>query len=164
MVVFSLATEQYGIRITQVQEITRLSKIIKVPRAPQYVEGVVNLRGEVIPVIDLRKRFELEAREYNQFSRIIVTDIHSKKIGLIVDSVLEVLRIGKTCIENPPDICEAQGTEQILEGIASLQERMIMMLNLENLLQGKEWKKIEKIGQTGNQIPPTSGSKLKKQR
>jgi len=164
MVVFSLASEQYGIRITQVQEINRLSKITKVPRAPRYVEGVVNLRGEVIPVIDLRKRFELESKEYNQFTRIIVSDIHNKKVGMIVDAVLEVLRVGKNRIENPPDICEAQGADRFLEGIANLQERMIMMINLENLLQDKEWKKLEKISQTGSQEPAPSGAKLKKQR
>jgi len=164
MVVFSLASEQYGIRITQVQEINRLSKITKVPRAPRYVEGVVNLRGEVIPVIDLRKRFELESKEYNQFTRIIVSDIHNKKVGMIVDAVLEVLRVGKNRIENPPDICEAQGADRFLEGIANLQERMIMMINLENLLQDKEWKKLEKISQTGNPEPASSGAKLKKQR
>lgn len=164
MVVFSLASEQYGISITQVQEINRLSKITKVPRAPKYVEGVVNLRGEVVPVIDLRKRFELEAKEYNQFTRIIVSDIHNKKVGIIVDAVLEVLRVGKTRIENPPDICEAQGSERFLEGIANLQERMIMMINLDNLLEDKEWKKLDKISQTGNQEPPSSGAKLKKQR
>jgi len=164
MVVFSLASEQYGIRITQVQEINRLSKITKVPRAPRYVEGVVNLRGEVIPVIDLRKRFELESKEYNQFTRIIVSDIHNKKVGMIVDAVLEVLRVGKNRIENPPDICEAQGADRFLEGITNLQERMIMMINLENLLQDKEWKKLEKISQTGNPEPASSGAKLKKQR
>lgn len=164
MVVFSLASEQYGIRINQVQEINRLSKITKVPRAPHYVEGVVNLRGEVIPVIDLRKRFELESNEHNQFTRIIVSDIHNKKVGIIVDAVLEVLRVGKTRIESPPDICETQGSERFLDGIANLQERMIMMINLENLLQDKEWKKLEKISQTGNQAAPSSGAKLNKQR
>lgn len=164
MVVFSLASEQYGIRITQVQEINRLSKITKIPRAPQYVEGVVNLRGEVIPVIDLRKRFELESKEYNQFTRIIVSDIQNKKVGIIVDAVLEVLRVGRNRIENPPDICESAGADRFLEGIANLQERMIMMINLENLLQDKEWNKLKKISQTGNQATPTSGAKLRKQR
>lgn len=164
MVVFSLASEQYGIRITQVQEINRLTKITKVPRAPRYVEGVVNLRGEVIPVIDLRKRFELETKEHNQFTRIIVSDIHNKKVGIIVDAVLEVLRIGKNRIENPPGICEEQGADRFLEGIANLQERMIMMINLENLLQDKEWKKLEKISRTENQETSSGGAKLKKQR
>ena len=83
---------------------------------------------------------------------------------MIVDAVLEVLRVGKNRIENPPDICEAQGADRFLEGIANLQERMIMMINLENLLQDKEWKKLEKISQTGNPEPAPSGAKLKKQR
>ena len=78
MVVFKLADEQYGVRITQVQEINRLSRITRVPRAPRFVEGVVNLRGDVIPVIDLRQRFEMEAQEYTEFTRIIVSEIHNK--------------------------------------------------------------------------------------
>lgn len=162
MVVFSLASEQYGIRITQVQEINRLSQITRVPRAPRYVEGVVDLRKEVIPVIDLRKRFELEPKEHNQFTRIIVCDIHNKKVGIIVDSVLEVLRVGKNRIENPPDICEAQGADRFLEGIANLKERLIMMINLENLLEDKGWKQLKKIGLTGKQEPSSSGPNLKK--
>lgn len=160
MVVFGLASEQYGIRITQVQEINRLSQITKAPRSPRYVEGVVNLRKEVIAVIDLRKRFELEPKEHNQSTRIIVINIHNKKVGIIVDSVLEVLRIGKKRIETPPAICEAQGAGRLLEGIVNLNGRLIMMINLENLLKDKEWRRLEKIG-PGDKEPPSMGQNLK---
>ncbi|HWP98279.1 MAG TPA: chemotaxis protein CheW, partial [Syntrophomonadaceae bacterium] len=106
MVVLRLGSEQYGVSINQVQEITKLTKITKVPRAPRYVEGVINLRGDVIPVLDLRKRFELESNEYNQSTRIIVSDIDKKKVGIIVDEVLEVLRVSQRYIEGAPEICQ----------------------------------------------------------
>ncbi len=143
MVVFGLAGEQYGVRITQVQEINRLEKITRVPRAPRFVEGVINLRGDVIPVIDLRKRFEIEFKEYNEFTRVIVSEINNKKIGIIVDEVLEVLRIGRQLVEDAPDILQDQQMHRFMDGIANLENRMIMMLNLENILVEKEWQRLE---------------------
>lgn len=148
MVVFRLADEQFAVNITRVQEINRLSQITKVPRAPHYVEGVVNLRGDVIPVIDLRKRFELAPREYNQFNRIIVSDFGQKKVGIIVDEVLEVLRVPKKDIELAPEIVQESSIQSFLEGLANLGERMIIMLNLENILQAGEWQKIQKISES----------------
>ena len=164
MVVFKLADEQYGVRITQVQEINRLSRITRVPRAPKFVEGVVNLRGEVIPVIDLRQRFEMEAQEYTEFTRIIVSDIHNKKIGIIVDEVLEVLRVSQNQLETAPEVLQDDQVARFMEGIANLPERMILMLNLENILIEREWEKLENMGGPGpakqsNQKP----IKLKKQ-
>jgi len=143
MVVFRLDGEQYGVRITQVQEINRLTKITKVPRAPRFVEGVINLRGDVIPVIDLRKRFEIESKDYNEFTRVIVSDINKKKIGIIVDEVLEVLRVARKLVEDAPDILQNQEIHSFMDGIANLEKRMIMMLNLENILVEKEWQKLE---------------------
>lgn len=163
MVVFKLAEEQFGVRITQVQEINRLSSITKVPKAPKFLEGVVNLRGDVIPVIDLRKRFEMEPKEYNEFTRIIVSDIRNKKIGIIVDEVLEVLRISKGLLEDAPDIVQDEGLNVFIDGIANLDTRMIMMLNLENILVEKEWQKITEINKTEETPKKAPATKLKKQ-
>jgi purine-binding chemotaxis protein CheW len=163
MVVFKLAGEQYGIRITQVEEINRLSNITKVPRAPKFVEGVINRRGDVIPVIDLRKRFEIEYKEYNEFTRIIVSDINNKKIGIIVDEVLEVLRISKKLLEEAPDILQENQVQKFMDGIANLNDRMIMMLNLENILVEKEWQKLNSLGKEEEKAPKTQAPKLKKQ-
>lgn len=162
MVVFKLAGEQYGVRITQVQEINRLSQITKVPRAAKFVEGVVNLRGDVIPVIDLRKRFEIESKDYTEFTRIIVSDINNKKIGIIVDEVMEVLRIPGKLVEEAPDILNGNQAQSFMNGIANLGNRMIMMLNLENILVEKEWQKIAGIGKA-EEIPAKKAPKLKKQ-
>jgi len=154
------------VRITQVQEINRLSQITKVPRAARFVEGVVNLRGDVIPLIDLRKRFEIESKAYNEFTRIIVSDINSKKIGIIVDEVMEVLRIPGKLLEEAPDILQGNQAHKFMDGIANLGSRMIMMLDLENILVEKEWQKIadltespEKPAESTKKKPP----KLKKQ-
>lgn len=161
MVVFRLAEEQFSVKVSQVQEINRLSQITKVPRAPKYVEGVVNLRGDVIPVIDLRKRFELETREYNQFNRIIVSDFDKKKVGIIVDEVLEVLRVPKKNIEQAPEVVQDSNIQNYLEGLANLGERMIMMLNLQNILQAGEWQQIKKM--SGPAGKTKDSGKLKKQ-
>ncbi|MGI6119939.1 MAG: chemotaxis protein CheW [Desulfosporosinus sp.] len=162
MVVFKLAGEQYGVRITQVQEINRLSQITKVPRAAKFVEGVVNLRGDVIPVIDLRKRFEIEFKDYTEFTRIIVSDINNKKIGIIVDEVLEVLRIPRKLVEETPDVLIDNHAQFFMNGIAKLDNHMIMMLNLENILVEKEWQKIADLGQP-TEGPVKKVPKLKKQ-
>lgn len=165
MVVFKLADEQYGIRITQVQEINRLSQISKVPRAPRFVEGVVNLRGDVIPVIDLRKRFDIEPKAYNEFTRIIVSDINKKKIGIIVDEVLEVLRISARLLEETPEILQGNNIQNYMEGIANLGNRMIMLLDLENILVEKEWQKLDAMtpAQEPDKAKKTASPKLKKQ-
>lgn len=163
MVVFKLADEQYGVRITQVQEINRLSNITKVPRAPKFVEGVVNLRGDVIPVIDLRKRFEIEEKEYTEFTRIIVSDINNKKIGIIVDEVLEVLRIPRKFLEEAPEVLQGNQAARFMDGIANLEDRMIMMLNLENTLVAKEWQKLAELGQSSPGAKKNPAVKLKKQ-
>ncbi|MGI5920901.1 MAG: chemotaxis protein CheW [Syntrophomonadaceae bacterium] len=163
MVVFKLAGEQYGIRITQVQEINRLSKITKVPSAPKFVEGVINLRGDVIPVIDLRKRFDIEYKDYTEFTRVIVSDINNTKIGVIVDEVLEVLRISKKWLEEAPDILQGNQVQKFMDGIANLENRMIMMLNLENILVARDWKKLDNLGSTVKKVKKPSLPKLKKQ-
>ncbi|HCF48640.1 MAG TPA: chemotaxis protein [Syntrophomonas sp.] len=161
MVVFKLADEQYGVRITQVQEINRLSKITKVPRAPRFVEGIINLRGDVIPVIDLRKRFEIEYKNYTEFTRVIVSDINNKKVGIIVDEVLEVLRISRNLMEDAPDILSNQHLQSFMDGIANLENRMIMMLNLDNILVEKEWQKLQDLDRTGKASPSRAGKPKK---
>lgn len=163
MVVFKLADEQYGIRITQVQEINRLSQISKVPKAPRFVEGVVNLRGDVIPVIDLRKRFDIEPKAYNEFTRIIVSDINKKKIGIIVDEVLEVLRISARLLEETPEILQGNNIQNYMESIANLGNRMIMLLNLENILIEKEWQKLDAMAPAQEPEKKAPSPKLKKQ-
>ncbi|MEN6463011.1 MAG: chemotaxis protein CheW [Syntrophomonas sp.] len=165
MVVFKLAGEQFGVTIHQVQEITKMSTITRVPRAPSYVKGVVNLRGDVIPVLDLRNRFDVESRKYDYLTRIIVSDIGKRKVGIIVDEVLEVVRVPHSRIEKMPGVVQEQQLQKYMVGLANLNDRMIMMLDLENLLHEKEWEVVNNLGEQDNaEKKPSSRIKMKKQK
>ena len=102
LVTFSIGEEEFGVDILSVQEIIRMMDITKVPRAPEFVEGVINLRGKVIPIIDLRRRFGLSTRDHDKHTRIIVIEINNMIVGFVVDSVSEVLRIPSSTVEPPP--------------------------------------------------------------
>ncbi len=133
LVTFNLGDEEFGIDILIVKEIIRLVDITRVPNAPSYVEGVINLRGKVVPIIDLRKRFSMTAIGRTSNTRIIVVDLDSKVIGFIVDKVNEVLRIDKTTLEDPPPMSSGIGSE-FLTSIANLKNRLISFLDLEKLI------------------------------
>lgn len=146
LVSFKVGTEEFGVDILKVQEINRMLKITKVPNAPEFVEGVVNLRGRIIPVIDLRKRLSIENKEHDNKTRIIVVDINGNIVGFIVDEVNEVLRISKDIIENPPELV-SQVDSDFITSVAKLEDRLIILLDLDNLLMKKEKEVLEEIGQ-----------------
>lgn len=136
LVTFTLGNEEYGIPIAQIQEIDRLSKITKVPKAADYVEGVTNLRGEVIPVVDTRKRFELDLRPADDHTRIIIVDLGGVKTGLVVDSVREVLSLSRADIAAPPETVQSGIERQFVSGIGKVDngKRIIFLLNIEEVL------------------------------
>lgn len=133
LVVFDLAADAYGVDIGTVREIIRMQNITRMPRMPEYVEGVINLRGKVIPVVDLRKRFGLVEAELTRESRIVVVDIGAQDIGVVVDAVTEVLRIPTASVE-PPSTVVTSGDSAYLMGIAKLPERLIILLDLAQAL------------------------------
>jgi len=133
LVVFDLAQEAYGVDIGTVREIIRMQDVTSVPHRPDYVSGVINLRGRITPVVDLRKRFDLADLEISRDSRIVVVDIDGDDIGMIVDAVTEVLRISTTQIEPPSTMIAAGGSDYIV-GIAKLEERLVLLLDLERVL------------------------------
>jgi chemotaxis signal transduction protein len=136
LVTFVLGNEEYGIPIAQIQEIDRLSKVTKVPKAADYVEGVTNLRGEVVPVVDTRKRFELGARTADDHTRIIIVDLNGVKTGLIVDSVREVLSLSRSDIADPPETVQSAIGQQFVSGIGKVDngKRIIFLLNVDEVL------------------------------
>jgi purine-binding chemotaxis protein CheW len=140
LVVFTLADESYGVDIATVHEIIRMQHITKVPRAPEYVEGVTNLRGRVIPVVDLRHRFGLAITEHSAGTRIVVVEIGDQTIGMVVDGVSEVLRITAECIEPPSPVVSTIDSDYI-RGIAKLENRLVILLSLDKVLS-KEDKKL----------------------
>jgi purine-binding chemotaxis protein CheW len=133
MVLFELGSETYGLDIATVHEIIRMQPITKVPKAPIYVEGVINLRGKVIPVIDIGKRFGFEKSERAKNNRIVVVYIQDTTLGIIVDSVTEVIRIPNDAVEAVSDIVST-GNSDYLQGIAKLGDKMVILLALEKLL------------------------------
>lgn len=137
LVTFSIAEEEFGVEILRVQEIIRLMPITRVPNAPPAVEGVINLRGKVIPVIDLRRRFEMDAAEADEHTRIIVMDLHDRVVGFVVDAVREVLRIEGSAIEPPPQVVSGIGSEY-LKGMGRIDDRLLILLDLDRLLSDSE--------------------------
>ena len=137
LVTFSIGDEEFGVDILKVQEIIRTMEITKVPRAPEFVEGVINLRGKVIPIVDLRKRFGLETRDHDKHTRIIVIEINQMIVGFVVDSVSEVLRIPANTVEPPPPVVSGLESEYI-SGVGKLQDRLLILLDLNRLLSGEE--------------------------
>ncbi len=132
LVSFRLGHEIFAIDILGVQEIIRLAEITHVPNAPHYVEGVVNLRGKVIPIINLRARFGLPAATPTKDTRIVVVEVAHMILGFIVDSVEEVLRLSEDCIEILPSTGRG-GAEECHRGVGRVNERLVMVLDLEIL-------------------------------
>jgi purine-binding chemotaxis protein CheW len=133
LVTFNLENEEYAVDILKVQEINRMREITRVPNTPAYVEGVINLRGKVIPVVNLRSKFSLDERENDTQSRIMIMDIQGITMGLVVDAVSEVLRIPSNIVEPTPPMASNISTE-FIRGIAKLEDRLIILLDMEMLV------------------------------
>lgn len=137
LVTFRLGNEEFSLDILRVQEIIRHMDLTRVPRTPDFVEGVINLRGRVIPVLDLRKRFGLPAEERTNETRIIVVDVDNRTVGLKVDAVSEVLRLPSDTVEPPPSIVAGAESEYI-KGVGKLDNRLIILLDVSKILSRSE--------------------------
>ncbi len=138
LVVFDLNTEAYGVDIGAVREIIRLQDITTVPGTPDFVEGVINLRGKVTPVVDLRKKLNITVAEQTAENRIVVMDIAGQDIGMVVDAVTEVLRISASAVEPPSAVITNTTDHDYLMGIAKLDEKLIILLDLNKVLSLQE--------------------------
>ncbi|MDH7576739.1 MAG: chemotaxis protein CheW [Bacillota bacterium] len=137
LVVFSVEKEEYGLEISQVQEINRLLPITRVPRAPAYIEGVINLRGNVVPVVNLHSRLKLGMRTNTDRTRIVVVRAQGIPVGLIVDEVLEVLCLSSSAVE-PHAMPGVTSNAGYLQGVGKINERLILLLDLDSLLNLEE--------------------------
>jgi purine-binding chemotaxis protein CheW len=144
LVSFKIASEEYGIDILNVQEINKMTQITKVPNAPEFVEGVINLRGRVIPVIDLRTRLGLEKKEFDKDTRIIVVELNKSTVGFIVDAVSEVLRIPVNIIEAPPEIVSGLDSE-FIKAVGKLEDRLLILIDLNKVLSANEKDRISQV-------------------
>ena len=130
---FVLGDEQYGVEILKVQEIKGYSAITPIPNTPPHIRGVINLRGTVVPVVDLRAKFSLDPAEYNKFTVIIVVTVGEKVIGMLVDAVSDVLDIPPSELRAAPELGN-RGDTRFISGMASLGERMTVLLDIDRLL------------------------------
>jgi purine-binding chemotaxis protein CheW len=142
LVIFELAKESYGINIAVVESIIKMQAITQLPQTPAYVKGVINLRGSVLPVIDLRSRFELEAREHTRQTRIIIVTMGNIKVGVTVDGVSEVLRVSDELIEPLPPMVSSVNSV-FLKGIVRFEDRLIILLELDKVLDINEQQALE---------------------
>ena len=136
LVIFKLANEDYGLPIRKVQEINRIVPVTRLPQTPDFMEGIINLRGRVIPVVDLRKRFGLTAKPHEDDTRIMIVDIDGQTVGIIVDAVNEVVQMQGSSIEPPPPtfILDAR----YIEGIGKMENRLIILLKIAPVLTSQE--------------------------
>ncbi|MCU7805864.1 MAG: chemotaxis protein CheW [Candidatus Thiodiazotropha sp. (ex Lucinoma annulata)] len=140
-VTFILMDEVYGINVMQVQEVLRITEIAPVPGAPSYVLGIINLRGNVVTVIDTRTRFGLPSAELDDASRIIVIESEKQVVGILVDAVAEVVELRETEIDAAPNV----GTEEssrYIQGVATQEDSLLILVDLNKLLTDEEWQEI----------------------
>ncbi|SNR87076.1 purine-binding chemotaxis protein CheW [Humidesulfovibrio mexicanus] len=137
LVTFNIGDEEFGVDILRVQEIIRSMDITRVPQSPAFVDGVINLRGKVIPIISLRRRFGVDVKAVDKQTRIIVVEIVGMVVGFVVDGVSEVLRIDAATVEPPPAIVSGVDAEYI-KGVGKLDDRLLILLDLNTLLSEEE--------------------------
>lgn len=137
LVTFRLGKEEFAIQIDDIQEVNRMGAVTKVPEAPEFIDGLVNLRGDIIPALNLRRRFAMPERQYDDTTRIIITNVNNRKMGIVVDSVSEVLRIDRSIIQETPDSVAGRSSGKFISRVAKLNggERMILILDLMRVMQ-----------------------------
>lgn len=151
LVTFKVGGEEFGLDVFSVHEILRYQGVTPVPRAPAFVEGVLDVRGAVVPVVDLRRRFEVREFAYDDDTRIILVEFGGERLGLVVDSVTEVLRAPETAISPPPSYIRGLAAE-FVRGIVRLEQRLVILLDLERILSSEE-----RIALEGAELVPAAG-------
>jgi len=148
---FRIGREMFGLPISMVREIVRVPEITTVPNAPDYIEGVINLRGRIIPVVDLRKRFGVKSVEPNKKNRIVVVELGTRAIGLIVNSASEVLRIPPSEIEEPHTVFQ-EGELDFITGVGKLNGRLVILLDLDRILQRGELRGLAEVAEAAADV------------
>lgn len=134
---FVLSQEEYGIEILKVQEIRGYDAVTKIANTPSFIKGVVNLRGRIVPIVDLRIKFNLEKREYDEFTVVIILNLHGRVVGIVVDGVSDVMELQADRIREVPDLVSNIDTQYIL-GLGSVEERMLILVDIEKLMNSQE--------------------------
>ncbi len=135
---FYIGEDEYAVNISKVREISPMVDIRKVPKSPPFVEGVINLRGGIVPVIDLRKRFDLAVNENRMSTKILIVELNRNQVGMIVDNVSEVMRFYQDEIEKTPPMFSSSIDSQYIQGVAKLNDKLIILLDVEKLFSFEE--------------------------
>ena len=151
LVAFKMGGEEFACNIKDVNEVIKMLKVTPLPRSLDFIEGMINMRGEVIPVIDLRKRFGMDTAERTKDNRIIIVEVDDNLIGLIVDSVSEVTSIPNDQIQEAPNQV-AEGRTDLITGVGKINERMLIILNVENILSTEEQIALEEVSRAGKEV------------
>lgn len=142
--VFTLGREEYGVDILKVQEIRGYDAVTSIANSPSFIKGVMNLRGTIVPIVDLRIKFNLGRAEYNQFTVVIILNIHKRVVGIVVDGVSDVITFAAEQIRAAPEFGSQMDTEYI-RGLGTLDERMIILVDIERLMSSQEMQLIEHV-------------------
>ena len=134
---FQLGAEEYGIDILRVQEIRAYEKATRIPNTPEFIKGVINLRGVIVPVIDLRMKFGLESADYNEVTVVVVLNVADRTIGIVVDKVSDVLALGEGDIRPAPEFT-AKVENAFVRGLATIDQRMLIIADIERLMTGAD--------------------------
>lgn len=137
LVTFRVGGEEFGLDVFQVHEILRFQEPTPMPKAPAFVEGVLDVRGTLVPVVDLRKRFEVHDLRYDDDTRIVLVDFQGERLGLVVDEVSEVMRVPETAVSPPPQYVKGLAAE-FIRGIVRLEGRMVVLMDLDRILSSQE--------------------------
>ncbi|WAA10736.1 chemotaxis protein CheW [Fervidibacillus albus] len=133
IVAFSINDKEYGVDVQNVVSIEKMMPITRVPNVPTYIKGVINLRGVIIPIIDLRSRFQIEEKPYDEHTRIIIMKVKDKRVGLIVDLANDVIQIDGEKLESQPEIIGVE-KKQYIDGIMNIEDRLLIILNIEQIV------------------------------
>jgi len=144
LVTFMLKDEQYGINVMQVQEVLRVTEIAPVPGAPSYVLGIINLRGNVVTVLDCRSRFGLPSKEVDEASRIVIIESENQVVGILVDAVTEVVELRYSEIDSAPNVGNDESSRYI-QGVVSRDNSLLILVDLNRLLTDEEWSDVSSI-------------------
>lgn len=145
---FTVGTEEYGLEILRVKEVIKSSGITVLPNAASFIKGIINLRGDVIPIVDLRDKFGIASGETTAATRVIVVDVDGRLVGMVVDSTSQVVRIPTDQIDPPPPMFGGISTSY-LKGVAKLEDRLIVLLNIDNILSGDERQIVDEVSTSG---------------
>ena len=137
LITFKIGQETFGVDILSIKEVNRMMEITRLPRAPGFIKGVINLRGKILPIIDTRKRFHLEPKDPDRHTRIIIIERDDKLVGIIVDEVLEVLRISAGIVDPPPPFVAGIDTT-FIRGVGKLDERLLILIDIDKLMSAPE--------------------------